>query len=211
MILSHKHQFIFFSCGKTGSTSVRKALKWKNQDKGFVQRVDQVLEEQRRKFSKPYHPVHARPSVVRHLLEEEKWNTYFKFVFVRNPWDWVLSQFCFNNPSEVHALHQFTEFHVDHVFHHMKLHNQVEEDESYFQHRFVLEEDGSKLVDFVGRYERFQDDFDAVCEKIGFGRIRLPRKNQVKHANYKQLYTQGAVKRVAELYIKDIELLGYDF
>jgi hypothetical protein len=42
---------------------------------------------------------------------------------------------------------------------------------------FVCDEDGNTLVDFVGRYENLQDDFDFVCKKIDIYPVKLPKWN----------------------------------
>lgn len=35
---------------------------------------------------------HIPPAISKSCLSSEIWNSYFKFVFVRNPWDWFVSQ-----------------------------------------------------------------------------------------------------------------------
>ena len=46
------------------------------------------------------------------------------------------------------------------------------------QHDFLYDEAGRLLVDFVGRFERLQADFDVVCARVGIPSTPLPRANR---------------------------------
>jgi hypothetical protein len=211
MIISHKHKFIFFACGKTGTHSIEAVMDKYHDGQEFIQQVDQELETLRRKHSCPYTLKHVRPAFVRKLIDPQIWDTYYKFVFVRNPWDWVLSNFCFNNKHLVKHLHSFDTVHVNAVWHLMKVHNQSPYTESYFQHTFVYDEDGKMMVDYFGKLESFQDDFNYICSRIGLDPEPLQKKNPTAHLHYKNLYTMDARNLVEELYKPDIELLNYEF
>jgi hypothetical protein len=42
-------------------------------------------------------PKHIPPAILKGALPEKVWDEYFKFVFVRNPWDWFISQWFYNS------------------------------------------------------------------------------------------------------------------
>lgn len=139
----------------------------------------------------------------------QKWDNYFKFGFVRNPWDKMVSVWAMytTNKSKMHTFSNFfgkpasqvtfEEFlRVIHVFknHHWEL-----------QIKMVPE-----CLDFVGRFETFGTDWQKVCDQIGITNT-IGKTNSTKHKNFRNYYTSELIDLVAELYAPDIERFGYEF
>ena len=76
-MISHEHKFIFVQINKTGGTSVRHAL------------LPESGRENVHQFAQ-FYKKHC-PKVF---------DKYFKFAFVRNPWDRVVSQYEFRKPPK---------------------------------------------------------------------------------------------------------------
>ena len=68
---------------------------------------------------------------------------------------------------------------------------------------------GTILVDFVGRYESLQRDFDAVCRTIGLPRLELPRRGATEHPPFAQCYDVEMEEIVYRHFATDIERFGY--
>jgi hypothetical protein len=238
MIISEKYKFIYFANARTATTSLEKALQELNE-------LELVIPDLRAKldmdpFLKTQNLTHIRPSIIKEMMGEQKWSSYFKFTFVRNPWDWCLSQFFRNclkanmsiNPLK-HILHpssysnyfellkrrrkaqNFNEFKEEDFFeiwNRMKKFRGIENAENYFQSQFVFDQQGTKIVDFVGRFESVEKDTEAALEHIGLKGIAIPKVNVSRNKkDYRSYYTRESRELVSKHYERDVELLGYDF
>jgi len=224
MIISHKHKYIFICNGKTGTTSIEKALACHNEVDDFYYSVPGL-----------YVGKHIPPAVAKACLPREVWGDYFKFVFVRDPYDWVVSQWRFNfilprfpykaairrpylipkylrdyrERKELHLRGKLDADDIDYLYRHLKQYRGMPLTESYFQHSYVFDQEGRKLVDFVGRFESLEEDVGKVCEKIGVD-FKLPHVNKTKRRDVDSSLTDEGKNRVRELWSRDFEMLGYE-
>ena len=81
--------------------------------------------------------------------------------------------------------------------------------------RWVLDEKGSILADFIGKFENLQCDFNSICEKIGIPPSKLSHVKKSsqfrKYKHYTEHYDDETRELVAEAYKDDIDRLGYKF
>ena len=208
VIVSHRHRFIFAAVPKTGTHSVRQALREQMGDED----VEQVGLFVNKRF--PWADLaaiqHGHLSLlqVRPYLGDEAFGGYFKFAFVRNPFDRFISYCAFmlrggdvfqQRPRDVMRHFLFVEPPEGHIL---------------FQPQapLLVGEDGATLLtDAVGRVEDMQNSYDAICARIGIASRPLDRVNGSRHGDYRHYYDQVLIDGVAARYAQDLELFGYTF
>ena len=207
MIVSHSHRYIFAAIPKTGTHSVRQALREHLGDDD----IEQVglFVDKRFPFDEVARIKHGHLSVrqVRPYLGDAVCDDYFKFTFVRNPFDRFVSYCAFmtrqhgafeRDPQGTMRKILFELRPMDHV---------------HFQPQYTLliDDAGALEMDVIGRVERMQEDYDAICAKIGIPGRALDKVNSSSRGDYRQYYDQALIDGVAELYRRDLELFDYRF
>ena len=78
------------------------------------------------------------------------------------------------------------------------------------QWNWITDKDGTVLVDFIGRFENLQQDFNTVCLQIG-KRVILPHRNKSKRSDYRTYYHDASIEIIGQWFKDDIEPFGYAF
>lgn len=145
-----------------------------------------------------------------------KFRAYFKFAFVRNPWDRLVSTWFFLKKggmneadrvwSEAH-LAPYADF--DSFVRHGLGRPEVQAWAHFRpQADFILAPDGTVMVDFVGRYEQLSGDFAIVARRLGVNAV-LPAHNASNHAHFASYFTAESAAIVAQIYARDAYAFGY--
>lgn len=205
MIISHKHKFIFFAVPKTATHAIRAALR---QHTGEGDWEQQVL------FGKQSLPIpeiaklqhgHISVTQIRPHLSDEIWQDYFKFAFVRNPFDRFVSV-CFflnrNNPQfAVNALRRMkASIGSERFRQRLLVRPQVLQ---------LMDENKQIALDYVGRYEDIQQSLDHVFDHLNLPHTELESKNASNHRAYSSYYDQELTDLVSAYYREDIDKLKY--
>jgi len=146
-------------------------------------------------------------------LGERRWQRAFKFAFVRNPWDKVVSHYHYRVRTEKTGLDDGHLPFGDWVRLAYRDRNPRYCDVPLMfasQFEWIADEEGRLLVDFVGRFERLDEDFAEVCRRIGV-RAELPRVKTTAHAHYRDFYDDETRAIVARVFAQDLERLGYRY
>lgn len=229
MILSHKHKFIFLCNGKTGTTSIEKALQPFQEGEEYNFYIKGVCPNR-----------HVYPAIIKACLPKDVWNSYYKFTFVRNPWDLFVSSwkyrysrhlkqlqlsYCLRHPKAAIKVYQkfnywqlkslkerevFSSDDIDFHFNFLKQDFGIPPYSGRYQYHYVYDLDGYKLVDFVGRFENLESDFETIKEKLGIN-VDLPVLNKTKRSDYRKYFDNSSKQRVEKLWQRDIELFEYSF
>jgi len=149
---------------------------------------------------------------------------YFKFSFVRNPWDMTVSMYHYlwesghrwpirwRKINKKFSKLSFSEWLKDETFESPVIRSiDVTERRAKFGSLLDWVEYGDHKLDFIGKFENLQEDFNIVCDKIGIPRQQLPHKNKSKHKHYAEYYNEETREIVGKKYAKDIEYFGYKF
>jgi Sulfotransferase family len=208
MPYSVSQAFLFVHVPKAAGTSVRVALEpWLQQPASG--RLDKLLSRWHLKpWQERFLPEHASARAARSLLGREVFAGLYKFAFVRNPWERLVSQYRFllSNPSHrrhrrVLALGSFG------AYARFELQRR-----RFFQYELLTDERGQLLMDFVGRFESLDADFDAVTRRLGIS-ARLPHLNRstAKPGDWRALYDRDTRALVNAAYAREAEFFGYRF
>jgi len=77
---------------------------------------------------------------------------------------------------------------------------------------YLKDLDGTIIVDFIGRYENLQADYEEACRLIGIKPPPLPHKRQARdREDYRSYYDEETARLVANYFKPDIEALGHSF
>ena len=196
MFVSAAKKAIFIHIQKTGGTSVERVLL--RADNSAVT----GMREGRR---------HLWARDVREMVGEDAWRTHYKFAFVRNPWDRLVSwyQMCIDAPTNDFMRYVHTHAPTFHDFL-TKTTTGVAERTTWNQVDYVSDEQGRLIVDFVGRFETLERDYAAVAARLGV-QPDLPHANRSVHEDYRTYYTPETAELVRQRFSRDIEMFGYEF
>ncbi|HEY4969469.1 MAG TPA: sulfotransferase family 2 domain-containing protein [Steroidobacteraceae bacterium] len=208
MIISSRRKFIFVHIPKTAGSSVSTALRKWDSRFGWKRSNHQhdTLPEFLALNCKKMARVH--PDGSRSFLDQ-----YFKFAFVRNPWERFVSFFFYlknHHGRQIPELGSIVEV--------MDLLKALERRAPWLvklhgirpQSDFLYGADQRLLVDFVGRFERLEEDFRTVAARIGIAGS-LPHRNASEHDSYARYYDIWGKEFIADYYKNDISSLGYTF
>ena len=199
-MIDHDLRVIFIHVPKTGGVSIYNALR----------RLDQQG--------------HMR-------IEEyaEYRSDYFSFAFVRNPWDRLVSSYQYLKGggrgfiTDVQAqaalddCHSFEQFAIDIEKYQTRL-RELPAPEVSLPHMphllpqvfWTHDEHGREVIDFIGRFERLDDEFAMIGERLGI-QFELPRLNTTEHGEYRSYYSSRSRDASASAYREDVDRFGYDF
>lgn len=152
------------------------------------------------------------------------WMPHFKFAFVRNPFDRLISAWkmfseglqntWWKYPRDGRqgiTLSAFLEIVTDESIGYGP-------DETTFERRIrnhTLPQTHPyyflQLADFIGRFEQLQQDFDVVCRRLGINDSKLNKTHTSDHTHYRDYFDDATRLVAAEIYKSDLVEFGYEF
>lgn len=132
----------------------------------------------------------------------------FRFSFVRNPWDRLVSGFACQHAYEGAGPDRFREFVYSHCSDGEYPTEGVYTNHFLPQWHFLLDNHDNIGVDYIGRFESLDSDWRHVCDILNV-KYELPHYRKGERGYYKDYYTADTWDIVGKLYQRDVDLFGY--
>lgn len=202
-MICHRQRIVFVHLRRTAGNSIETALggivlydRWFRRTTTWSNRLHRGRSWHKRDLRG--HRIHATAAEIRALYPRE-FADYFTFAIVRNPWEQMASLY-----GRLHADDtRFTGFR-DWL-------RRFDLAAGTVPRATLFDDDGRCLVDFIGRFERLQEDFDAACDQAGIPRRVLPCTNATTGPGIAALYDEASIRLVERIYGADIERFGHAF
>lgn len=184
--INDKHKFVWFRVAKAGTSTTKVVLRENDRD---------------------------MPIMADHFhFDPKQYENYFKFAFVRNPWSRVVSCYCQKvenkNPKFARYYGECFDKGFDYFVDFIDRKNLMKADRHIRLQTSLMPVDE---MDFIGRLENFDNDFQYVLNVLGAREKEIPKKNPSTHAHYSHYYNEKTKTIIARKYKDDIETFGYKF
>ena len=198
-------KFWFVDIPRTGSTSLKAVLSAKH---GRIFGKNGV----RQGVKKGLIADHTTALEMIELIGEVTWDQIFTFSFVRNPWDRLVSLYLYRTQIEPVTDMSFKDFVLQNCLPQPNMEHLID-NQGMENWRYVCDEDGNQIVDFVGKYENRSEDLKTVseCIEIPYEKLIMHKYSVTERTQYSDYYDDETRQLIADRYARDIELFDYQF
>ncbi len=160
-------------------------------------------------------------------FKKREFDKFFKFTFIRNPWDRLLSSFIYlKNGGRNKGDYQWAQEHLssikdfdDFVIKWVNKKNINKWKHFIPQYRFITTPQNITTlkslnpdVDFIGFFENIKHDYEYVRNVLKIGEdLIIENKTEGRIGDYRSYYNTKTIEIVSNVYQKDIKFFGYDF
>lgn len=204
-MFSESYSAVFVHIPKVAGTSVKSCLR----RHGFSgANINQVVPDDKAKLNEYY--LTGASTRLKQGFDAGNfpttWDSCFKFAFVRNPWDRMVSSWSWIK-ERTGCPYEFKKFVHEYPF------GRIYWDwHTLPQHEHIYDESGEVLVDFVGRFERLEDDLNQISTRMGISaEVKMGHIHKTKHKPYTDYYDDDTQLAVGNLFSEDVAKFGYEF
>jgi len=203
-MISIEKKFLFIHVPKTGGNSLQNILREYSEDQIVCGAPHQDgierfgLRNDRYNIEK-----HSTLTHYKNVLSAEVYDSLFKLAVIRNPWERIIS-------------HYFSPHRSVNVWDRAAFIALVESTPP--MRHYIC--DNSQLVaprqlaadiQYLIKFEDFENEFHHVCEMIGVPCKPLPVRNRSIHSHYSQYYDEALIDLVGVRFSEEIQLMQYHF
>lgn len=212
MVISDKKEFVFIHVPKCAGISISNVLSiyGRTDNKTLLSKILYKLKVPEVFIPHKAINKHVKANDLKGILPGKVWNNYFKFAFVRNPFDYQVSNYHYILRSPSHPYHKevkeckcFKKFLY-------KQCNDFLTSKPNILSRYVYDDSDNLMVDYLGRFENLNKDFDKICKILNI-RYNLPHMNKSNRKSYHDYYDEESRLMIEEHHAKDLEIFGYKF
>ena len=205
MIFSQSRGFIFFAVPKTGTHAIREALR---------PHLGEADWEQQLRYGEELSPLpeiaavnhgHVSYQQLCQAVGKEALAGFFRFAFVRHPYDRFVSVCAFLARTDSGYRQNPTDW-MKQALQRPQFCKRVLVAP---QHTLLSDETGEVALDFIGRYESLQADFDAVCDRLTLPKVALAHRNSSEHDAYQNLLDDELKSALWQRYEQDFSTFNY--
>ena len=166
--------------------------------------------------------LHWKLSYYRLAFSPEQFRDFYKFTFVRNPWDRLVSGYHYMRDGGEPGVQSDLDWAERHIrpyadFDDFVLHGLARPEIRRWltfvpQHEFVtLPWRRGPQVDFIGKVEHMEQDFRQVAERLGKSVPLETHNRSQRGADYHSYYSLRTRAIVERYYGEDIKMFGYEY
>ncbi len=192
-MISDKHKYIFLHIPKTGGLSVNVMLL----ESDVIARLVMVAPIGKNYNGQTGYVNKSCCELNRESIGANEWNKYFKFCFVRNPYDRIVSgwKYIFPDIPLKYFIKGLKTCRDGHSIWHCRMSQDIQ-----------LGSD----VDYIGKMENFDNDVKKVFETLNLKYEKIKKLNITNHVNYREYYNEETRKLVFNMFRKDFERFEYE-
>jgi hypothetical protein len=189
--ISKEKKVIFFHIAKTGGSSIYDLLSKNGFNEGILSNKKLDYDIKVKYFSD--------------ILDQ--WDEYYKFTFVRNKYDQLVS--LYNYDKALLNQISFEDFIIKHV---CNISEYYPNYDYWIDQHFLTTVDNNPIFDFVGNFNNYRDDLKYVCGNINieYEDIRKNIGTYDRNKKYADYYTPQLKALVDKKFEKEIEYFDWE-
>ena len=213
-MISHKHKIIFIHIPKCAGSSIKNflfdypKLDWREPNYDLLYGWC------------PERKIHLQHATSNQLLDlglisKKTWKEYFKFAFIRNPYDRAYSDYLWIQKDR-NIKGKFKDYiTLSGDFKKILSDNSVKEyrGDHLIQQTEFFDFNGFKKMDFIGRFENIHNDMNHLKEMLHINKRfdSHAKKSINKKTHYSYFYTNQRKQLVDKYFKSDVNFLDYTF